>query len=462
MITYEQAIEYIESFIDYERIAAPYDPFGWKLERVERLLELLGNPHLRLRVIHIAGTKGKGSTSAIVSTILKSAGYKVGLYTSPHLITFRERIVINDEMISKEQVCKMVEYVKPYVEKLRQQEDTIGKISFFDVYTAIAMLFFELEKVDFAVFEVGMGGRLDATNVVNPLVSVITPVSYDHMLSLGNTLTAIAGEKAGIIKENGYVVSAPQELEALKVIKDTCKNKNAILFQVGQDFTYEETYTGAFNEFNVYGIFGRYDKLAVQMLGEHQIINATTALGAIECLRFHGIKIPSASIKSGIFNAKLKARVEVVQYNPIIIIDVAHNSASAKALSETIRKTFGYQKLILILGVSLHKDVKGMGEHLCPIADKIILTKVDNPRAMSPEAIREELIEFRDDFIITQNARSAIEIAKSMATPLDLICITGSFYLAGEAMKVLNIGVYDSFDMELTDQHFLTSTSEGE
>ncbi len=461
MITYEQAIEYIESFIDYERISAPYDPFGWKLERVELLLELLGNPHYRLKAIHIAGTKGKGSTSAIVSSILKSAGYKVGLYTSPHLVTFRERIVINDQMISKEQVCEMVEYVKPYIEKLRQQEGTIGKISFFDVYTAIALLFFDIQKVDFAVVEVGMGGRLDATNVVNPLVSVITPISYDHMLSLGNTLTAIAGEKAGIIKENSYVVSAPQEQEALKVIKETCKRKNSILFQVGQDFVYEKTQTGAFNEFNVYGIFGRYEHLTVQMLGEHQIINATTALGAIECLRFHKIKIPYISIKEGISNAKLKARVEVVQYNPIIILDVSHNSASAKALSETIKKTFGYQKLILILGVSLHKDVKGMGKYLCPIADKIILTKVDNPRAMSPEAIRDELKDLYDDFIIADNAQSAIQIARSIATPLDLICITGSFYLAGEAMKALNIGVYDDFDMHLAEPYFSRS-SEGE
>jgi dihydrofolate synthase/folylpolyglutamate synthase len=460
MITYEQAIEYLESFIDYERLSAPYDPNGWKLERVERLLELVGNPHLKLKVIHIAGTKGKGSTSAIVASILKEAAYKVGLYTSPHLVTFRERIAINDDMISKEQVCEMVEYIKPYVEKL-QKEDNVGIISFFDVYTVIAMLFFEFEKVDFAVLEVGLGGRLDATNVVNPLVSVITPISYDHITILGDTLTAIAGEKAGIIKENGYVISSLQEPEALKVIKDTCEKKNAILFQVGEDIIYEKTQTGAFNEFGVHGIFGKYDHLVVQLLGEHQIINATTAVGAIECLRFHGIEIPSSSIKSGMFNIKWKARVEVVQYNPIIILDVAHNSASAKALSDTIKNTFGYQKLILIFGIALHKDVRGMGEYLCPIADKIILTKINNLRAMTPEAIKEELMDFCDDFIITQDTQSAIQIAKSIATPLDLICITGSFYLAGEAMRILNIGLYDGFDMELAEPHFSMS-AEGE
>jgi dihydrofolate synthase/folylpolyglutamate synthase len=202
MISYNEAIQYLESFIDYERIAAPYDPFGWKLERVERLLESIGNPHRDLKVIHVAGTKGKGSTSAMIASVLKEAGFKVGLYISPHLVTFRERIIINDEVISKDQVCEMVERIKPNVEELKKQEDTIGNISFFDIYTALALLFFKQEQDNFTVLEVGMGGRLDATNVVTPLVSVITQISYDHMMSLGNTLEAIAKEKAGIIKDN--------------------------------------------------------------------------------------------------------------------------------------------------------------------------------------------------------------------------------------------------------------------
>lgn len=434
MVTYNEAIKYIESFIDYEKMIAPYDPFGWKLDRVERLLEPLGNPHLDLKVIHVAGTKGKGSTSIMIASILREAGFRVGLYTSPHLITFRERISINDEMISEDQVCEMVELVKPHVEELRDKEDEIGKISFFDVYTSLAMLFFKQQKVDFTVLEVGMGGRLDATNVVNPLVSVITQISYDHMLSLGNTLAAIAGEKAGIIKDNGYVVASPQELEAMKVIEETCAAKNARLFKVGKDITYKKI---GDNKFDVNGILGNYHNLAVSLFGEHQRINATTAIGALQCLNFHGTNITEESIRKGLANIKWHARVEVIQRNPTIILDVAHNAASAKALRESIESNFSYGRLILILGVSIHKDIKGMGKYLCPIADEIILTRVTNPRAMKPDEMKVELSDFKKDFIITQDVRSALERAQMIAKPDDLICITGSVYLAGEAMQIL-------------------------
>jgi len=459
MISYNEAIQYLESFIDYERIAAPYDPFGWKLERVERLLESIGNPHRDLKVIHVAGTKGKGSTSAMIASVLREAGFKVGLYISPHLVTFRERITINGEMISRDQVCEMVERINPNVKELLKQEDTIGKISFFDVYTALALLFFKIEQVDFTVLEVGMGGRLDATNVVNPLVSVITQISYDHLLSLGDTLEAIAREKAGIIKDNGYVVTSPQEPEALQVIKDTCAEKVAMLFEVGRDITYQKI-TGRENLFNVSGILSKYENLHVSLLGDHQVINATTAIGVLECLWFHGIAISPESIKNGLESVKWKARVEVIQRDPIIILDVAHNAASAKALREAIESNFTYDKLILILDVAMHKDVKGMGQYLCPIADKIILTRMNNPRAMEPEEIKKELTELRNDFIITQNTRSAIETAKAIANTSDLICITGSLILAGEVIKVLEPDLYDSFRGE-SDEPYLVTNAEG-
>jgi dihydrofolate synthase/folylpolyglutamate synthase len=442
MISYNEAIQYLESFIDYERIAAPYDPFGWKLERVERLLESIGNPHHDLKVIHVAGTKGKGSTSAMIASVLREAGFKVGLYISPHLVTFRERIIINDEMISKDQVCEMVERIKPNVEELRKQEDTIGNISFFDIYTALALLFFKQEQVDFTVLEVGMGGRLDATNVVTPLVSVITQISYDHMSALGNTLEAITKEKAGIIKDNSYTVTSPQEPEALQVIKNTCAEKVTTLFEVGRDIKYQKM-AGRENLFNVSGILHRYENLRVPLLGEHQIINAATAIGALECLWFHGITIAPKSIKNGLENVKWKARVEVIEREPIIILDVAHNAASAKALRDTIKANFTYDKLILIFGISMHKDVKGMGEYLCPIADKIILTKVNNLRAIKPEDMKAELIDFHSDFILTQDTRSALETAKAIASPRDLICVTGSVYLAGEVMQILEPDLYD-------------------
>jgi len=460
MIIYNEAIQYLESFIDYEKIAAPYDPFGWKLERVERLLESIGNPHKDLKVIHVAGTKGKGSTSAMIASVLKESGFKVGLYISPHLVTFRERISINGEMITRNQVCKMIERIKPQAEELRKQENTVGKLSFFDVYTALALLFFKQERVDFTVLEVGMGGRLDATNVVNPLVSVITQISYDHIMALGNTLEAIAGEKAGIIKDNGYVVSSPQEPEALKVIEETCAEKTAMLFEVGRDINYQKI-AGHDNLFNVSGILNRYENMHVPLLGEHQIINATTAIGALECLWFHGITITSESVKNGLENVKWKARVEVIQRDPIIILDVAHNAASAKALRETIESNFTYDKLILILDVAMHKDIKGMGQYLCPIADKIILTRMNNPRAMSPEEIKKELTEFRNDFIITQDVRSAIGKAKAIAGKSDLICVTGSLILAGEVMRILDSELHFDLSEDFDEPHIVIH-SEGE
>jgi dihydrofolate synthase/folylpolyglutamate synthase len=446
MLTYDQAIEYLESFINYEKIAAPYDQRMWKLERMERLLSSAGNPHYGLRFIHIAGTKGKGSTAAMIASILRAAGFKVGLYTSPHLISFRERIRINGEMISEDQVCDLVTRLKPDIDRIKKDADELGHISFFDIYTTLGILFFAEEKVDFAVLEVGMGGRLDATNVVQPLVSVITQISYDHMISLGNTIEAIATEKAGIIKDNSYVITSPQMPEALEVIKNTCAEKNARLYEVGEDVCFQKTKSpplpkgdlgGFYNSFNISGIFDEYKNLRVSLIGDHQLINAATAVGALEMLRFHNFTISPEHIGTGLEKVKWPARVEVVSQNPTIILDTAHNAASAMALRDAIEGNFSYEKLIIIIGISLHKDLKGMGRHLCPIADKIILTRVDSPRAVAPEDMKAELAGICKDMIITQDAASALEEVRSVSGPRDLICVTGSVYLAGEVMQIL-------------------------
>jgi len=441
---YTDSIKYLESFIDYEKMAGPYDVQKWKLERVEKLLEMVGNPHHGMRFIHVAGTKGKGSTSAMIASILRESGYKVGLYISPHLIDFRERISINEEMISKDQVNYLVEKLKPYVDILKAHEEQYGNISFFDVYTVLALLFFAQENVDFTVLEVGMGGRLDATNVVTPLVSVITQISYDHTLSLGKTIEAIAREKAGIIKDNGYVITSPQVPEALQVIENVSAEKIATLFEVGRDINYSDKG----KHFHVSGILSEYEYLIVGLLGEHQIINAVTAIGAIETLWFHGFTIEEESIRRGLENIKWHARVEVIQRDPIIILDVAHNAASAAALRNTIKENFDYRNLILIFGSSMYKDIKGMGNYLCPIADTIILTKMNNPRSMEPKDIRTQLKDiYHKDFIITRNVREALEKALSIAEIHDIICITGSFYLAGEAMQALS-NSYSNNDYE--------------
>jgi dihydrofolate synthase/folylpolyglutamate synthase len=433
MLTYDQSIEYLESFINYEKIAAPYDPRKWKLERMHRLLSAVGDPHHGLRFIHVAGTKGKGSTAAMMASILRAADFKVGLYTSPHLISFRERIRINGEMISEDQVCDLVTQIKPYVDELKKHEDQFGILSFFDVYTTLGILFFWIEKVDFAVLEVGMGGRLDATNVVQPLVSVITQISYDHTMSLGNTIESIATEKAGIIKDNGYVVTSPQVPEALEIVRNTCVEKKARLFEVGVDIHCRKDD----GSFSVSGIFGEYGNLRVPLIGDHQLINAATAVGALELLRFHDFTVTAENMRAGFEKVKWPARVEVISQNPTIVMDVAHNEASAKALRDTIESNFNYEKLILVMGISQHKDIKGIGRQICSIADQVILTKVNNPRALEPEDMKAELGDICEDPMITQDVASALEEARSIADPTDLICIMGSVYLAGEAMQAL-------------------------
>jgi dihydrofolate synthase/folylpolyglutamate synthase len=433
MLTYDQSIEYLESFINYEKIAAPYDPRKWKLERMHRLLSAVGDPHHGLRFIHVAGTKGKGSTAAMMASILRAADFKVGLYTSPHLISFRERIRINGEMISEDQVCDLVTQIKPYVDELKKHEDQFGILSFFDVYTTLGILFFWIEKVDFAVLEVGMGGRLDATNVVQPLVSVITQISYDHTMSLGNNIESIAAEKAGIIKDNGYVVTSPQVPEALEIVRNTCVEKKARLFEVGVDIHCRKDD----GSFSVSGIFGEYGNLRVPLIGDHQLINAATAVGALELLRFHDFTVTAENMRAGFEKVKWPARVEVISQNPTIVMDVAHNEASAKALRDTIESNFNYEKLILVMGISQHKDIKGIGRQICSIADQVILTKVNNPRALEPEDMKAELGDICEDPMITQDVASALEEARSIADPTDLICIMGSVYLAGEAMQAL-------------------------
>ncbi|MBD3183304.1 bifunctional folylpolyglutamate synthase/dihydrofolate synthase [Candidatus Poribacteria bacterium] len=433
MLNYQQALKYLESFINYEKLAAPYDPRKWKLERMHHLLEAVGNPHKSIKSIHIAGTKGKGSTAVMIASILKAVGFRVGLYTSPHLISFRERIRIDNEMISEEQVCEMVSLLIPYIEEAKKLSDEIGNLSFFDIYTALGFLFFDQQDVDFAILEVGLGGRLDATNVVNPLVSVITQISYDHMLSLGNTIEAIAAEKAGIIKDNGIVITSPQLPEAMNVVIKVCELKNATLFQVGKDITMYHHDKG----FSVEGISDKYDNLTMPLIGKHQRINASTAIGAVEALKFNGFNISGDSIRSGLSSVKWPARVEVMSENPAIILDVAHNEASAKALRETIQNNFKYEKLILILGVSMHKDVKGIGRQLCPVSDHVILTRVNNPRAIKPVELQNELAGICDDVIIMDDTASALDHASSIASKDDLICLTGSVYLAGEAMEIL-------------------------
>lgn len=433
-MTYPEALQYLDSFINYEKEASYDYKASFNLDRIRALAAALGNPQDKVKSIHIAGTKGKGSTSAITYSILKESGFRVGLYTSPHLVSFRERIRVNDSLISEADTCRLLERVKKATDRMKDDLPT-----FFEVYTALAYLYFEEKHVDFAVYETGLGGRLDATNIIKSLVSAITPISYEHTDKLGNTLTDIAREKAGIIKEGSVCVLAPQEKEAYLAIEDICKARKAKIILVGRDIRFEELASDGGKEvFKVFGnISGEYPLLEMGLLGSHQVMNAATAIGIIEALRFYDITITPDSIRKGIASARWPGRLEVVSKEPFIVLDGAQNRASAAALASAVKKVFKYKRLILMLGVSKDKDVKGILEELLPVSDTVILTKSKVvQRAAEPLSIKALMPPFKGSVLLTSNVEEALIKAKSAAGKSDLILVAGSLFVAGEARNI--------------------------
>jgi len=457
-MTYLEAIRYLESLVNYEKIPAWSYKESLKLKRFKGFLKLIGNPHHSLKCIHIAGTKGKGSTSAFCAYILREAGYNTGLYTSPHLSDFRERIRILprkviktkshrpqgmfEGVIAKRDLADLVHRLKPAIE-LYNENSIYGQLSFFEVYTALAFVYFKEKNTDFVVLETGLGGRLDATNVVNPLVCALTHINYDHTDKLGHTLKKIAAEKAGIIKrqkakgkrQNLIVISAPQEKEVIQVIRQRCKKVGAELYVVGEDITYHKTKNG----FIVKGILGAYTNLRIRLLGQHQIINAAVATGVIEALNrimatpvsMHNRgNINICHIRRGLYNTVWPGRCEIISKNPLIVLDGAQNISSCKVIKETVRQGFKYDKLILVLGVSRDKDIKGICNQLYDLADEIILTRADNPRAYPPQ----ELAKYFSgkNTYKTHTVQEARGLALSLAKKDDLILVCGSLFVVGE------------------------------
>lgn len=435
-MNYAQARDYIDSFVDYEKLSAyPYSEF--KLERARALLDMLGRPQNEFKSVHIAGTKGKGSTCAFIHSILKETGFKAGLYTSPHLVDFRERIRINSRLIQEAELCELLNEIQSVMEKITASTE-FDKPTFFELYTTLAFLFFAREKVDIAVIETGLGGRLDATNVLTPEVVCMTPVSFDHTDILGDRLGSIAKEKCGIIKGGVSVISAPQEEEAMGVIRKICREKNARLYIVGDDLKIEDVRTSSQDtKFSVKGLMRNYPNLATSLLGAHQAVNAASAIAVAEILALKEIDISCDDIINGIRNVRWHGRLEVINEDPLIILDGAQNRASAAVLAQAIRDIFASRKTILILGISQGKDVKGIADELASLADKIILTKAHNSRALAPSDLKKEFSNFKGDIESAGNLKDAIDIAKSKAGNGSLILITGSLYLVGEAITLL-------------------------
>ena len=336
-MNYQEALDYVLKFADYERL--PRSGIVWDIKRIERLLARLDNPQNYARSVHVAGTKGKGSTSAMIASILQNAGYKVGLYTSPHLLSYTERIRVNGKPIAEKDWANLVEIIQPHVEAENALGD-LGQLTTFEIFTAMAFLHFARVKADWQVLEVGLGGRLDATNVIKPEVCVITSISYDHMDVLGDTLAKIAGEKCGIIKPGADVVSAPQFPEAMEVIERVCKEKGVRLIKVGKDVTWER---GGFNQegqsFQVKGLKGEY-KLRIKLLGEHQLENAANAVAAAELLQERGAKISSKNIAEGIWKVDWPGRLQVLRKKPWVVVDGAHNAYSMLQTGHSVRRVF--------------------------------------------------------------------------------------------------------------------------
>ncbi|AKL94289.1 tetrahydrofolylpolyglutamate synthase/dihydrofolate synthase FolC [Clostridium aceticum] len=428
-MNYQEAIEYIHG--TYK--------FGSKLglENIKYLLDLLGNPQKELKVIHVAGTNGKGSTSSFINGVLKTSGYKVGLYTSPYIEEFTERMQINGEKIDKQRLAEVTTIVKAKIEQMLSE----GKNhpTEFEVGTAIALVYFAEEKVDYTILEVGMGGRLDATNIIeNPLLSIITPIDYDHMEHLGDTLGKIAFEKAGIIKENNFVVSYPQREEAMEVVKQVAKEKNSQLFVVNYDTLKIHHSAIEEQQFSVEILGKKYEDVVITLAGPHQVYNCCTALTAIEVLKAHrNIEISDEAIYQGLKNTKWIGRLEILGKNPLTIIDGAHNLQGATALKHSVETLLEGKKVTLVVAMLGDKDVQGVLSSLIPLMDKIVVTKPNNPRAMAADDLAKELVSYGKDMYICKTIKEAVKKAHEVTEASDVILFAGSLYMIGEARTIL-------------------------
>jgi len=442
MFSYKDALNYLDSLINYEkRSDFSYNCRLFNLERMRYILRELDNPHLRLKTIHIAGTKGKGSTAAMIASILTAGGYRAGLYTSPHLISPRERIRIGYRFITEEEFSSSLFQIKSVVEKISYKKEFSP--TFFEVYTSMAFFYFFQKKVDIAVIEVGLGGRLDATNVIEPLVGVITPISFDHTKQLGNEITSIAREKAGIIKPNCKIVVSAQESSVLSLLQKICQERGATLYRVGKDIRFNLIQaTPRYQRFQVQGLCREYPSLFLPLAGEHQLWNAATAIAAVELLKDQGFPISPSCIERGLRRADWPGRVQILSQRPTLLVDCAHNGASARALAKFLKKFYPRKKLILILAILKNKDVRAIGEALCPLANQVIITRVNSPRALPPEQIWSKIKMYcSHQPVIEKNIESALRRAREIAKKRGLICITGSVYLVGEILNLFKKGI---------------------
>ncbi len=411
-----------------------FQKFGIKLglDRIKYILEELGNPHNNYKIIHIGGSNGKGSVCKFISSIIKESNYKVGTYTSPHLIDIRERIVVNNKKISKIDFADITTKIKPIVEKMKEKK---GPPTYFEIITAISFQYFKQKKVDYAIIEVGLGGKYDATNIVNPILTIITNISLEHQNILGKTITEIAYQKSGIIKENIPLFTAAKN-KSLNVIKKIADDKNSQIHIIKNNNWSRLTKNYKFQEYRINGLLKNYN-VRTKLLGLHQGENITLSIKSLEYLKKNGMDINEKFIKKGIEKTINQGRMELVNNRPLILLDGAHNPKGIKLLVETLKNDFEYEKLFFIIGVLKDKNIKAMIPPLIQISDYIIATQSDNDRALNSLKLEKIINKFNVKIKATSknNVPDAIRYNLSLAESKDLICITGSLYTVGEAIE---------------------------
>lgn len=426
--TIQEALEYIHNTNRFGSVLG--------LDNITKLLDLMGNPQNDLKFIHVAGTNGKGSTSSYITNILKEANYKVGFFTSPYIEIFNERIRINDEYISDEDLTETTFIVKEQIDKML--EEGCDHPTEFEIVTAMAMEYYKKKKVDFVVLEVGMGGKYDATNVISEsLVSVITPIGLDHVEILGDTISKIAYEKAGIIKKDSLVVYTEQEKDAEKVIEEEAKKNNATAIKAFlSNINIKET-SGVGSIFDLKTENGILENLEIKMIGKHQIQNASLAVEVIIQLKNkRNINISKENIYNGLIKTRWIGRLELLSDKPMFLIDGAHNKQGIDALKRSIDELFTYKKLIMGIGILADKDVDEMVGEIAPIADKIIVTEPGLPRAMSAEELGSKIKKINKNVEIVKEIEKSIDKAIENYEDGDLILFLGSLYLIGDVRKI--------------------------
>lgn len=435
---YPEAVKYLLERTDYEKEKrVSYNVTKFNLGRMQKLLSLLGNPHKKTRTVHIAGTKGKGSTATMLAKMLEANDYKVGLYTSPHVTHLHERIMVNSNMITENEMLDLMNRIYSPVEKLSKSE----QVTFFEIMTALAFMHFIDVKTDISVIETGLGGRLDSTNLIRPEVIGITSISIDHPHLLGNTIESIAKEKAGVFKEGIPIITVKQHPEAMSVLRNQANVLKAPFCVTGQDISFSYRFEnsrehGPHNKICLTTPTSKFEHLRVPLHGKHQAVNCGLALALLDKLKSLGYKIDNEKATQGLDKVYLAGRMELICEDPRIMIDGAHNAASIEALIHAIGQNIPYDSMVVIFGCNCDKDIEGMLRRLQYGADKVIFTRSNSTKAMSPEVLGEMYAEISDKmYQVSSNLGEALRLATCAIGQEDLICITGSFYLIGQAKR---------------------------